>query len=313
MTDSPIPVAPAIETRDLGRDYGAARALEGINLTVSTGEIYGVVGANRSGKSTLMRILSIRERPSRGSVFLAGIDTYRDPRAARRQIGFAGPLTGIPAFTVVEELTVMARLRGVSVGLNDTIDTLLQLVDLEDQRHRPIGGLSAGDARRLSLARALVHDPAIILLDAPFELLDPATRSEVTAILRELRLLGKTILLTATSVAEVAGLCDLVAFLDRGRIVYEDAPANLLATSGLPLRIVLAEDTGRLARFLGARPGVTATRIVDDHVLLIWIDGGTAVQAALLADLVAGGFAILEFGFDAGQADIDLTRLAQSA
>ncbi|TAK24107.1 MAG: ABC transporter ATP-binding protein [Chloroflexota bacterium] len=303
--------AAAIAAIDLTRRHGDNRSVDGVSLSVDSGEVYGLAGPNGGGKSTLLRILALIERPSSGALRIGGVDAIADPRRARRMIGYAGPVTGSPLLTIVEELDYAARLRGVTSGRSDTIDALLHLVDLHDRRRRPIGSLSDGDYRRLSIARALVHDPSVVLLDGPFEAIDAATRIEFRAIVGELRALGKAIVLTATAVGDLAGVCDVVGFLNGGRLVYEDVPANLLRSAGRPLRLVVAGDVGLVERWLVARVHVTSPAIVGERAIAFWFDGDDAGQAALLGDLIADDFGVISFGLVEDEADAELARMAR--
>jgi ABC-2 type transport system ATP-binding protein len=309
------PPAPALEVEGLVKRYGRVVALDGVSLALAPGVAYGLAGPNGAGKTSLLRILALLERPSAGRFRVLGIDALVDPGAARRLIGYAGPPTGPPMITVAEELELAAQLRGVGAAeRRETAGMMLQLVDLHERRHRPVGQLSLGELKRLALARALVHDPALLLLDGPFDGLDAGARAELRAVLAELPLMGKTLLLTAATVAELAGLCDEVGFLERGRIVMSGPAEQLLAGGqpGRPLRLTLADGAPTARRLLEQHPSASAVTPLDDATLLFRLQGDAAAQAALLAELLAAGVAVAELAPAREEAEAELARAARS-
>jgi ABC-2 type transport system ATP-binding protein len=217
LTDGPETVAPALVVQGLTRRYGSVLALDGVSFELTAGTLYGLTGPNGGGKSTLLRILATLERPSAGSVRVFGLDPLLDPQPVRRLIGYAGPPVGTPELTVVEEMSAAARLGGLDrLARDESVAAMLQIVDLHDRRHRRVGELSRGDRKRLAVARALVHDPSLLLLDGPFEGLDDRARAELRAVLAELAALGKTLVVTADTMAELEGLAHEIGILTGG-------------------------------------------------------------------------------------------------
>lgn len=228
MTEAPEAVAPSAQLRaglalavdGLTKRYGDVVALDRVSLELPTGTLYGLSGPNGGGKSTLLRVLATLERPSAGTIRVFGRDPLAEPRAVRRLIGYAGPPVGTPELTVAEELESVARLAGLGrLEREESIGAMLQIVDLHDRRHRRIGELSRGDRKRLAVARALVHDPALLLLDGPFEGLDDQARAELGAVLAELSSLGKALVVAVDTVADLHGLAHEVGVLKDGRLV----------------------------------------------------------------------------------------------
>ena len=244
-----------------------------------------------------------------------GRDPLTEPRAVRQIVGYAGPPTGTPNLTVAEELAFAARLAGLGhAEREEAVGVMLQLVDLHDRRHRAVGSLSRGDLRRLSIARALVHDPLLVLLDGPFDGLDAAARAELRAVLAELGQLGKTLLIAASGLGELSGLCHAVGVLDRGRLVLSGPAEELLAASaGRSLRLTVT-DGFDVARIVLARHGVARDPLeLDEQTLLFRFDGAASDQAALLADLVASGVPVVQLAPAVEEAEAELAQLVRSA
>jgi ABC-2 type transport system ATP-binding protein len=305
----------ALEAAGLVKRYGQLVVLDGVSLALASGVVYGLAGPNGSGKTSLLRILGLLERPNAGRVRVLGVDPLVDPGAARRLIGYAGPPIGTPTLTVAEELDLAAQLRGVGAAeRRETVGVMLQLVELHDRRRRPVGQLSLGELKRLALARALVHDPAVLLLDGPFDGLDAGARAELRAVLAELPLMGKTLLATGATVAELAGLCDEVGLLERGRIVMSGPPDQILAGGepGRPLRLSVAAGGETARRLLEGHPSASAVTQLDDATLLFRLRGDAAAQAALLAELLAAGVAVAELATAREEAEAELARAGRS-
>ncbi|MSQ37814.1 MAG: ABC transporter ATP-binding protein [Chloroflexi bacterium] len=305
---------PALVVERLTKRFGATLAIDDLSLALEPGTIYGLTGPNGGGKSTFLRVLATLERPTSGQVRVHGRDPLADPRAVRQIVGYGGPPRGTPNLTVAEELAFVARLAGLGhTEREEAVAVMLELVDLHDRRHRPVGTLSRGDLRRLSLARALVHDPLLVLLDGPFDGLDAAARAELRAVLAELGQIGKTLMIAASGLAELAGLCHAVGVLDRGRLVLSGTVEELLAASGgRPLRLTTA---GGLERALVILAGQTTARDpieIDDRTLLFRFDGDADAQAALLADLVAGGVLVTQLSPALDDAEAELAQLVRS-
>jgi ABC-2 type transport system ATP-binding protein len=307
--------APALVVERLTRRFGRVLALDDLSLSLESGVVYGLTGPNGGGKSTLLRILATLERPTSGRISVHGRDPLSEPRAVRQIVGYAGPPTGTPNLTVLEELAFAARLAGLGLAeREEAIGVMVQLVDLHDRRHRAVGTLSRGDLRRLSIARALVHDPLLVLLDGPFDGLDAAARAELRAVLAELGQLGKTLLIAAAGLGELSGLCHAVGVLDRGRLVMSGPTEELLAASaGRPLRLTVAGGV-ELARAVLTRHGAARDPLeLDEETLLFRFDGDAGDQASLVADLVASGVKVVQLAPAVEEAEAELAQLVRGA
>jgi ABC-2 type transport system ATP-binding protein len=307
-------VQPALVVEELSKRYGHAVALDGLSLSLEPGVVYGLTGPNGGGKSTLLRILATLDRPTGGVVRVHGRDPLAEPGAVRQIVGYAGPAVGTANLTVAEELAFAARLAGLGrAEREESVGVMLQLVDLHDRRHRMVGQLSRGDLRRLAIARALVHDPLLVLLDGPFDGLDAAARAELRAVLGELGQLGKTLVIAA-GLAELEGLCDEVGVLDRGRLVLSGPPAEVLAggASGRPLRLTVAGDLEGARSTLAAHALVRDVLPLDEQTLLVRFAGDEADQVALLAALVGAGVAVVQLAPAVEEAEAELSRLVRA-
>ena len=239
----------AVHVEDLVRTYpGGLRAVDGVNLQVATGEIYGFLGPNGAGKSTTVRILTTLLRPTSGRAIVAGFDVVTQAAQVRRTIGVALQEAALDPLMSGRELL---RLQGALHGLKraearERGDDLLRRVELEDAADRRLGTYSGGMRRRLDLAMALVHRPEVLFLDEPTTGLDPASRA---ALWREVRLLnddGTTVFLTTQYLEEAESLADRVGIIDRGTIVAEGTPDDLKSRVGDPhLHVELVDPQRR--------------------------------------------------------------------
>jgi len=212
-------VSAAVEARDLAKRFGRSTALRGIGFEVAAGSALAVLGANGAGKTTLLRLVAGLARPTAGTLTVGGVPATRPE--ARARVGYAGHATWLyPALTARENLWFAARLHGVA-DARERIAALLDEEALTDAAELPAGALSRGMAQRLSLARALVHRPALLLLDEPFDGLDAPAAERLVARLRALRANGHTLLLVTHDPRRAAALCDTALVLGRGRIASE--------------------------------------------------------------------------------------------
>lgn len=287
-----------LEARDLERHFGKVKAVDGLSFVLEPGSIYGFVGPNGAGKTTTLRMLATLDEPTGGDIFLDGVSVVDHPEKARRRIGFMPD--GLPTHgdvTCREYLDVFARAYGVRGAerhrLLDEIEEFTGLVALGD---RPIDKLSKGQKQRLSLARALVHDPAILLLDEPAAGLDPRARVELRELLRALAEQGKAILISSHILTELSEICHGALIIDHGRRVRFGTIDQLLEET-VPHRTVRLRTLGdaeAAARRLLTTAGVEEVRRVARELELDVV-GGDAEVADLLGRLVADGLAIAEW------------------
>lgn len=248
-----------IETRDLRKTYGTFEALKGIDLRVEAGDVFGFIGPNGAGKTTTIRILTTLLAPTSGEATVAGHDVGREPEAIRRLIGYLPDDFGVyPDMTVEEYMHFFAAAYAIPHSeRGGLVGGLLELTDLSHKRGALIEGLSRGMQQRLGLARTLVHDPAVLVLDEPASGLDPRARIEIREILRELRRMGKTILLSSHILSELQEVCTRVGILEQGTLVSQGTLPEVVASAKLPVELwVRTDDDARAAVVLRELPGV---------------------------------------------------------
>ncbi|HJQ82997.1 MAG TPA: ABC transporter ATP-binding protein [Candidatus Binatia bacterium] len=260
--------AAALDVDGLTHRYGERIALDGVSFRVEPGEVFGLLGPNGSGKTTLFRILSTLVRPTAGSACLLGHDVAAAPAAVRRVLGVVFQHPSVDDLLTVEEnLVHHGRLYGLAGrALAGGIDTVTARLGLRERRRERVGRLSGGLKRRTELAKALLVDARVLLLDEPSTGLDPAARRELLAWLAELARDGITVVL-ATHDMEEAERCDRVAILDAGRLVALGAPAALTAEVGGDVVVVHAAAAEALRERVRARFGVDG-RVVDGTLRL---------------------------------------------
>src|SRR5882724_180805 len=225
---------PIIEIRDLQHAYKRQQALRSISFSVDSGSIHGFVGPNGAGKTTTLKILATLLKPQRGKVRVFGLDVVADYKNVRRKIGFMPDHFSLyRQMTVQEYLDFFAAAYGMDLAArNRVVGDVLSLTDMEARRNDLIKGLSRGMQQRISLARVLVHDPTLLLLDEPASGLDPRARIELMEIIQELRRMGKTIFISSHILSELALLCDSVTILDRGTVRYSGLMSGLNQSNG---------------------------------------------------------------------------------
>ena len=294
-----------IRAEGLVRKFGENVAVNGVDLSVSSGEIYGFLGPNGAGKTTTVRMLVTLLAPSAGSAEVAGLDVAKDPGGVRLRIGVALQEAALDAKQTGHEiLQLQGRLYGLRRGeVKQRLSDLSKLIDLGEALQRPVGGYSGGMKRRLDLAAALVHNPSVLFLDEPTTGLDPVSRMKVWEEVRRLNdELGVTIFLTTQYLEEADALCDRVGIIDAGRIVAEGTPEELKRSVGQDLVLVSLRDGFRESvRDGGERSGVVerlraleAVERVEAHggeITVTTPDGPRAVGSVAVA-LAEDGVAV---------------------
>jgi ABC-2 type transport system ATP-binding protein len=266
-----------ILAENLSHRYGSRLALSNVNFEVKAGEIFGLLGPNGGGKSTLFRILSTMMVPTGGRAEVAGHDVARDPAAVRRSIGVVFQTQSLDkALTVAENLRAQGHLHGLSgPKLRDRIQQVMERLGLADRRNDIVETLSGGLKRRVEIAKGLLHRPVVLLMDEASTGLDPGARRELWQYVEELRSReGVTILLT-THILDEADRCDRLALLHQGRVVAEGTPAHLRSSIGgdvVVLKAAEMEAAAELARRIETRFALKPT--VMDGVLRVEIANG---------------------------------------
>ena len=248
------PAAPPVAARGLVKRYGEVVAVDGVDLTVEPGDVYGYLGPNGAGKTTVLRMLLGLIMPTAGEVRLFGSDPIADgARALDGVAGFVEAPRFYPYLTGRKNLELLAALDGG--GAASRIDEALDVVELTDRQRHRVGGYSHGMRQRLGVAAALIRDPRLLLLDEPATGLDPAGMRDMRALVARLSLAGTTVLLSSHLLAEVEELCNRVAIVRKGRIVFEGALDDLRHTAGSEWRLRTTDDERALA-VIGGRRGI---------------------------------------------------------
>lgn len=271
-------------------------ALDGIDLDVAPGQIFGLLGPNGAGKSTTVGVLTTRVRPTGGSAWIGEHDVWRDQTAAKRQIGVVAQRPNLDfSLTALEILLFHGAYFGLSAReRTERAKALLDRFKLSDRADQLVRGFSGGMMQRVSIARAMMHDPQVLFLDEPSAGLDPQTRLLLWEIIREYNEKGRTILITTHNMEEADALCQELAIIDHGRIIASGTPGNLKASipGGFLLRLRFGRNAEALLERLASLPGVTEIRPSGDSAVDLYASRGgslipeiAAAAAALSVDL----------------------------
>jgi ABC-2 type transport system ATP-binding protein len=291
------PTAPqGVHARGVRRAFGPVHAVQGVDLDAPPGQVTALVGPNGAGKTTLLLVLATLLRPDAGQVRVAGFDPITEAREVRARMGWSPDVFGLyDNLTACEYLEIMAAAYGVPARARPVrARFLLDLARLPEKAQLPVHSLSRGQKQRLGLARALVHDPDVLLLDEPASGLDPRSRVELRDLLRRLAGEGKTVVVSSHILADLEEVADRVVFVDAGRTVGQHAigelPARLAART---YRLRSLDPAALRAALDGA-----GWRYTDagGGGLDVEVGGGEAVAARLLATLVGAGVPVTAFG-----------------
>jgi ABC-2 type transport system ATP-binding protein len=281
------PATVAIDVQKVRHGFRGRNALQGISFQVATGSLHGFVGPNGAGKTTTLKLICTLLAPQFGSIRVFGHHVVDQIREVRRVIGFMPDhFSTYRQMSVAEYLDFFAAAYGLPAKRRDqVIDEVLQVVDMEGRRSDLISGLSRGMQQRVGLARVLVNDPSLLLLDEPASGLDPRARIELMEILKALKSMGKTIFISSHILSELADLCDSVTIIDLGEIKYSGQMDSLLVHSG-PLaqyRLTVEGSPADAAERLKSVPGVEEVQVTPDRPeLRVTFDAGQLSPAALI-------------------------------
>jgi ABC-2 type transport system ATP-binding protein len=309
--------APVIDIRNLRHAYKNHVAVADVTFTVQPRSIHGFVGPNGAGKTTTLKVLATLLQPQQGNVRVFGKDIVRDRHLVRQKIGYMPDhFSMYRQMTVFEYLDFFGAAYGMSqVQRDKTIGDVLALTDMAGRRDDFVQGLSRGMQQRVSLARVLVHDPDLLLLDEPASGLDPRARIELMEILQELKRLGKTVFISSHILSELAELCDSVTILDRGSVKYTGTMRGLVVgeKAGDAFAITLAAEHPPLAAALSTLPGITRVHqpVNGEARYTVEFDPAALTPNAILQAALASGASITAFQEDVkhlNQAFMDLTE-----
>lgn len=298
---------PIVEVRDLDRRFAQVHAVKGISFDILPGQVVGFIGANGAGKTTTMRMMATLDRPSGGSIRIAGHHVIRDPAAVRQVIGWMPDNYGTYAnMNVFEYLDFFARAYGLrSSKRRARVEEILDFADLTPLADRPINKLSKGMGQRLCFGRMLLPDPQFLILDEPAAGLDPKARIEFKNLVRILAQQGKTLFISSHILSELGEMCDTLLFIDSGKIVYHGAAEQLrrgnqttpngLASTVQIIDISLTGDPAPLLDWLSLRPGIKLLDKRRDGARLELSAGDDEALAILLKQMITDGLPLTEF------------------
>jgi len=312
------PGEPAVVVEHLVRRFGARAVLNDISFAVEPSQAFGIAGANGSGKTVLLRLLASLDRPTSGRIAIHGYNSVRRARAVRDRIGYVPEEPMLyDGLSAEQYLQFVGRARGLGKQVRQVaVDTLLQVVGLEERRWRDVSAFSPGERRRLALASALVHEPDVLLLDDPLRGLDGFARLEQIEVLRELHRLGSTMVLSATRPEDLLEVCESVAVLRDGAMVRSGdgtAAAALAApqhADSVRVRAEILDGLEAGLALLGQRRDLRELE-VDEDGRNVWFlfSGDEEALANLLPQLIRAGCSLAHFGVERRSPAAALARL----
>lgn len=298
---------PAVETSGLVKTFGKTRALDGVDLEIGRGSVYGLLGPNGAGKTTIIRILATLLRPNAGTARVLGHDVVREAAAVRSKVGLTGQFASVDEdLTGRENLVLIGRLLGFSWrGARDRADELLGAFGLAEAAGRQVRTFSGGMRRRLDIAASLAATPELLFLDEPTTGLDPRSRNQVWDLVRAVAAQGTTVLLTTQYLEEADRLADRLAVIDRGKLIAEGMSHELKVSVGgntLQVRLRAAEQRPAAGELLKEQLGLKIHNGSDPYSISAGVANDTAAAEALVA-LSRAGIGVTEFSL--GQPSLD--------
>ncbi|QGJ69541.1 ABC-type multidrug transport system, ATPase component [Planctomycetales bacterium 10988] len=286
-----------IETKDLTKTYGDLYAIKELNLDLKEGDVFGFIGPNGAGKTTTMRILATLLTPTYGEASVCGYSIYSHPKEIRRVIGYMPDFFGVyDDMKVIEYLEFFAaayRIRGEK--RRKICDQVLELVDLGYKRDALVTSLSRGMTQRLGLARVLLHDPQVLLLDEPASGLDPRARIEIRGLLKELRNMGKTIMISSHILPELKNICNKVGIIERGELLVNTDVASVMKQVRLQtlLKIRLVDRQEEAVKLLEDHDLVDQVD-VQENVIMLTLASGVEDYSPLAELLIENKYKLLQ-------------------
>ncbi len=290
-----------IETIRLTKMYGQLYALKELDLKLKEGDVYGFIGPNGAGKTTTMRILATLLNPTYGEAYVCGQSIYTGSQEIRRVVGYMPDFFGVyDDMKVIEYLEFFAsayRIRGTA--RRKICDEVLELVDLTYKRDALVTSLSRGMTQRLGLARTLLHSPQVLLLDEPASGLDPRARIEMRTLLKELRGMGKTIMVSSHILPELADICNKIGIIEQGQLIVNGDVSDVMrqVRAELVLNVTVAERMKDAADFLEAQPEVASVE-EKAGTLIVRLKEGEHRHGVLASRLIQQGFELTTFKED---------------
>ncbi len=287
-----------IQVQNLTKRFGTLTAVDGLSFTVERGDALGFIGPNGAGKTTTIRMLATLLKPSSGTAKIDGHDINREQEAVRACVGYMPDFFGVyDDMKVTEYLDFFAAAYRVPPGERPRlIGDVLELTDLTGKRDAYVDSLSRGMKQRLCLAKTLVHDPDVLLLDEPASGLDPRARIEIRALLKELCAMDKTILISSHILTELADLCNKVVIIEHGKLVYAGSAQDVgkELEGGRRLVVQVAERAEEACQVLETCENVVSAQIVGEEIHAVFT-GEPEAQGELLTKLLTSGFNVQSF------------------
>ena len=294
------PDHPMLELRHLQRHFGATRAVDDVSFAVRRGQVFGYIGPNGAGKTTSMRILATLDLPDGGDALVDGFSVVDDPDRVRRRLGFMPDYFNAYANVDVREyLDFFARAYGLrGRKRRAAVERVMEFTGLDVLADKPTDGLSKGMKQRLCLGRALIHDPAVLVLDEPAAGLDPRARIQLRGMIRALATQGKAVLISSHILTELAEICDVVGIIEQGRLLAVGTVEEIQRQARSPheaVEVRLLGPADPLAEWLAGRTEVSEPA-TEGQVVRFLLAGGPQSEAALLRAIVEAGFPVVAFG-----------------
>ncbi|MEX2243608.1 MAG: ABC transporter ATP-binding protein [Fimbriimonadaceae bacterium] len=288
-----------LEVLGLRRVYGSLIAVNGIEFALQPGDIFGFIGSNGAGKTTTIRMLATLLEPTSGTARLNGFDVVKEPMEIKRRIGYMPDFFGLyDDVKVWEYLDFYSTLYEVPVRERPSvIDNVLELTDLTVKKDSFVSTLSRGMQQRLCLAKCLVHDPELLLLDEPASGLDPRARAELKQLIAELGRMGKIVIVSSHILPELADFCNTVGIIERGDLMAFGSVRDVVKTiqAAKVIEVHVIEGAGEGSMFLHGKPFVTNTHMLGSTTFKVEFEGTEQDQAEMLKSLVDAGFQVTEF------------------
>jgi ABC-2 type transport system ATP-binding protein len=286
-----------LEVKNLRKEYGGLTAVKGISFSLQPGDVFGFIGSNGAGKTTTIRMIATLLEPSSGTATIDGADIRREPMEVRRRIGYMPDFFGLyDDVKVWEYLDFFAAIYQVpSRERSEVIDNVLELTDLTVKKHAFVQSLSRGMQQRLCLARCLVHDPRLLLLDEPASGLDPRARAELKDLISELGRMGKIVIVSSHILPELSDFCNTVGIIERGELLAF-GPVNRIVQNIQPHRVLefrLIRDASEAASVLTDQPNVVQVDVNGESEVRVEFTGDDEAQSDLLITLVQRGYRVL--------------------
>ena len=285
-----------IETKNLTKHYGDLAALVNLNLNIQTGDIFGFIGPNGAGKTTTMRILATLLEPTSGQAFIDGQNVAKAGQKVRRCVGYMPDFMG-----VYDDLKVFEYLEFFAAAFNierkkrkSIVEGVLELTDLQSKSTTAVDSLSRGMQQRLGLARVLIHDPKVLILDEPASGLDPRARIEIRELLRELKRMNKTIMISSHILSELEEICNQVGIIESGKLVFSGTMDEIRHRMGIQSRIkVRVADQPQLAvELLIALPQIQDASLAGDYIAVTFNEGADG-DGVIARTLVQGNVDVI--------------------